>query len=71
MRLIYGDENQIEKIREDFSNFGCKSEVLLQGRVIAVNVPKGIEYGLIKKYLENGENQGDWQYEESCLAHEY
>ena len=49
----------------------CESEVLQARNIIAVNIPKSVNYLPIKEYLEAGEKIGKWNYEESCLEHNY
>lgn len=71
LRLFFSDEKLIEPTREALKALGCESEVLLARKVVAVNVPKEVEYSPVKAYLDKGEENGKWQYEESCLCHEY
>lgn len=47
---------------------GCGSEISDSPRLVAVDIPQNIEYGLIKKYLDDGELSGKWDYEEACLG---
>lgn len=71
IRLYFTDEKLIEPTREDLKNLGCESEALLARRIIAVNVPKAVDYRPIKRYLDDGERGAIWQYEEACLSHLY
>jgi hypothetical protein len=71
IRLYLEDESIIQKIREQLEKFGCESEAFLSRKLIAVNVPKAVDYKPVKEYLENGEQNELWTYEESCLAHQY
>lgn len=70
VRIYLEDESLIETIRGQLKELGCESEVLLQRRIIAVNIPQDIQYTPVKEYLERGELSKLWVYEESCLAHE-
>jgi hypothetical protein len=38
--------------------------------MVAVNISATVKYGPIKRYFEAGLNEGKWDYEESCLAHD-
>jgi len=71
LRLFFQDEGIIPGVRKQLEEFGCESEAFLSRKLIAVNVPKAIDYRPVKEYLENGEQGGLWTYEESCLAHQY
>jgi hypothetical protein len=71
VRLYFSDTALIESTRDELNNFGCESEVLLQRKVVAVNVPGGVNYMPVKEYLDVDETDGKWTYEESCLAHKY
>jgi len=68
--FMYKDE-ELESAKKWLNEKGCESEILLQRNIIAVNIPKNIDYSPIKKYLEDGEGKGIWTYEESCLEHDY
>lgn len=68
---VYNDQgDKIEEIRKWLQENGCKSEVFLDRNIIAVNIPKEIDYIPIKEYLDEGEGN-IWTYEESCLEHDY
>ena len=71
VRIFLEEVGLIESIRKELDHFGCESEVLTQRKIVAVNIPKEINYKPIKDYLDRGEQEHRWQYEESCLAHEY
>lgn len=71
IRLYFSEDKLIEKVRKDLSTWGIESEVFLLRKIVALNVPKEVDYKPIKEYLEDGEKRGLWTYEESCLAHNY
>lgn len=71
IRLFFENENTIQKVRKELESLGCESEAFLARKIVAVNVPKELDYRPVKNYLENGEQNNLWTYEESCLAHEY
>ena len=71
VRVYFYDEKIIEDTRDVLNGLGCELEAFMARNILAINVPENIDYKPIKKYLDQGEVEGMWQYEESCLAHEY
>jgi len=71
LRIYFHEVELIEKTRRHLNSLGCESEVFLGKNFIAVNVPKDTGYKFVKEYLDKGEAEGNWTYEESCLAHKY
>jgi hypothetical protein len=71
VRLYFEDADLIEEIRKQLLKFNCESECFLERKIVAVNIPCAIYYPPLKKYLETGEENNLWMYEESCLSHEY
>lgn len=71
VRLYFDDSVKIEDIRMELKKFGCESEVFLQRKIVAVDIPKTVSYKPVKDYLDNGEADKLWEYEEACLSHEY
>lgn len=68
--FVYRDED-IEPAKKWLEENKYESEILRQRNIIAVNIPKHINYSPIKKYLDDGEAKEVWTYEESCLEHNY
>jgi hypothetical protein len=71
VRIYFYKDNNIKNVREWLNNKECESEVLPARNIVAVNIPKKIDYSTIRDYLEKGEQEGKWSYEESCLEHQY
>lgn len=71
LRVFFYDDSLIESIRQKLNELGCESEVLLARSIVAVNVPKEVDYSPIKLFLDEGEKKDLWAYEESCLEHDY
>ena len=71
IRIYFEDESIIEEVREQLKKFGCESEIFSKRKLVAVNIPKGVNYKPVKDYFEKGEKNELWTYEESCLAHQY
>ncbi|MFL9483448.1 DUF4265 domain-containing protein [Chitinophagaceae bacterium LWZ2-11] len=71
IRIFFDEREKIEVTRRELERLGCESEVLLVRKIVAVNVPRDLDYRPVKSYLEHGEKNNLWTYEESCLSHEY
>ena len=71
IRIYFKDEGAIERVRDDLKRLGCESEVFLERKLLAVNIPANVNYGPVKEFLDKGEKENQWTYEESCLAHKY
>lgn len=68
VRLWFANEQEIQSTREDLQSMGCSSEISDQPRLIAVDIPPAISYEEIRAYLDEGESNGKWDYEEACLG---
>lgn len=71
VRVYLKTDFDIHYIKTKAKENQCQYEVLAVRKIIALNIPKEIEYSPIKKILESGEQSGKWIYEESCLEHNY
>ncbi|UPK67970.1 DUF4265 domain-containing protein [Chitinophaga filiformis] len=72
VRLVIEDEVFRREINKEFEEtFGCKTTMLKEMNLLAVNIRKNVDYRPIKIFLQNGEDQGKWNYEESCLSDEH
>lgn len=66
--IIFGDGDALE-IGAIFERSGCTWEGSHLKNYIAIDVPKEINYSSIKSLLEEGRENGRWDYKEACLAH--
>lgn len=67
VRLWFEDTDKVQSVRNKLRGMGCDSE--LNGtRLVAVDVPRAVDYGSIRAYLVELETSGIVDYEESCLA---
>ncbi|MFY0254332.1 DUF4265 domain-containing protein [Chitinophaga sp. 30R24] len=71
IRLFFTEEKYIEQARLDLNAFGCENELFYLRKIVAVNIPKECNYKPVKDYLDKGEADEKWVYEESCLSYEY
>ena len=70
VRIHFHDPKMIFTARKELELLGCESEAFLTRDLIAVNIPCSLSYAPVKQYLEEGERNNYWVYDESCLAHE-
>lgn len=68
VRLWFASEQEVQPVREALKSMGCSSEVSDQPRLVAVDIPPTIAYEDIRSYLDEGESNGKWDYEEACLG---
>jgi len=66
MRIYNRDE--LESVRAELRALGCDSEG--DGFVLAVNVPAEVSYAPIAKFLDEGDRQRRWGFEEAVLCHQ-
>lgn len=69
IQTIIFDVNELPKFCKNIENFGCTWEGGHIKSLIAIDVPKNVDYALLKSYLDKGEEQNLWSYREACLAH--
>lgn len=68
IRLWFSDDINIDSERAVLKSMGCDSEVSDQPRLVAVDIPPNVQYEKIKEYLDAGESEGKWDYQEACLG---
>jgi Domain of unknown function (DUF4265) len=71
VRILFNEKEIVELTRSSLKNLGCDSELSELSYLVAVDVPPNINYKNIKNFLENGERQNKWIYEEACIAHNF
>ena len=68
VRLIIFNKNEVLRIGEELVKLGCGWEGSHLENLISVNIPKNIPYSKIKIYLDKGESDKQWEYQEACLG---
>lgn len=68
IRVFLSNENKVSKLREDLEHMGCSSEVSNISKLISVDIPRNVSYSSIIKFLDKGEKQGEWEYQEACIS---
>ena len=66
---IYFNSNKVKEVRTFLKQHNCDSEISNNPKLIAVDIPPDVKYEKIRDYLDNGERNGFWDYEEACIAH--
>ena len=69
IQLIIFDENNISLVTQTLDSFKCGWEGSYLKSYFSVNVPKEVDYKLIREYLQYGREQKIFDYQEACLAH--
>lgn len=68
VRMLLADASEVPKIRGELKELGCSSELSNMDNLIAVDVPPEVSYTNIRKYLDKGELEEKWEYQEACIA---
>ncbi|MFV0478023.1 MAG: DUF4265 domain-containing protein [Parahaliea sp.] len=68
VRLWFSDEKDVQTVRAELKAMGCDSEISDQPRLVAVDIPSSVSYEKIREYLDAGEANGKWNYQEACLG---
>ncbi|WP_316835069.1 DUF4265 domain-containing protein [Pedobacter nutrimenti] len=69
IQIVFFEKTIVQKTRQELKVLGCDSEISDKPHLIAVDVPKSVNYkNSIVPYLENGFRQDLWDYQEACLS---
>lgn len=68
LRLIIYDEKDTPSVQAQFEQHGCSIERSHIPGLIAVDIPPTVSMATLRPFLDEGEAQGRWGYEEACLA---
>lgn len=69
IRILFENEDILKHTREYLDSKGCASEISNVKLLIAVDIPPNINYSELKIFLDMGEKDKKWTYEEACIAH--
>ncbi|MDI3291178.1 DUF4265 domain-containing protein [Polyangium sp. 15x6] len=67
VRLWFRDEADVPVVRDYLRRMGCASESDLP-RLVAVDIPPTVPYDALRKFLDEQEAAGVFEYEEGCLG---
>jgi hypothetical protein len=68
IRLLFAHEDDVQMMRDTLYDMGCASEIGDVTRLVAIDVPPEVEYQKVKTLLDQGEQEGRFEYEEGCLG---
>jgi hypothetical protein len=68
LQLWFSRQEDVESVREALRQRGCASELSDLPRLVAVDVPPHVPYASIKALLDQGEQAGQFEYQEACLG---
>lgn len=68
VRLWFQDIADVPLAREQLKSMGCGSEISNLPRLLAVDIPATVAYERVKAYMDQGQRQSIWEYEEACLG---
>jgi hypothetical protein len=69
VRVLFNNKEDVQPTRDALKLLGCDSELSNIPLLISVDIPNTVDYKPIKQFLDEGEANERWGYEESCLAH--
>lgn len=69
VRIIFSKQEILNQVRLQLKELGCDSEISDVPVLISVDIPPEVDYAVVKRFLEEGEAQSKWSYEEACIAH--
>jgi len=68
LQLVFFSENHIKSTLESLLDFGCDWEGSHQKNYFSVDVPKSVNYSIVKSHLDKGLAEKLWDYKEACLS---
>lgn len=71
IRLLFENDEILLRAKETIKQMDLESESSLTAKLLALNIPKNLNYGKIKEFLQKGENDGVWEYEEASISEKH
>lgn len=68
VQIWFSSEADVQSVRDALKQLGCASEISELPRLIAVDVPPTTNYEEVKRFLDEGESRGIFEYQEACLG---
>lgn len=68
IRVLLKDAIEVPKVRDELKGIGCSSELSNMNNLISVDIPPEVSYSTIRDYLNKGEVEEKWEYQEACIA---
>ncbi len=70
-RLYVSDAAAMQAIRDSFRELGCESELSHLPKLVAVECPGNVSFAPVAAFLEQGEESGQWKYDEGVFRHQF
>jgi Domain of unknown function (DUF4265) len=71
VQLIISDPERINEVGELFETLGCTWEGTFNKVRIGIDIPKDVDYSVIRKVLDEGSSNDTWDFKEACLAEQH
>jgi len=68
IQILFSDAAEVSLVREKLEQMGCSSELSNLPNLVAIDIPKDIVYKDVIAFLETGETQDRWEYQEACIS---
>lgn len=68
VRLWFARPEDVASVRAQLRTMRCPSELSELPRLVAVDIPEDVPYEEVKRFLERGEADEIFEYEEACLG---
>ncbi|WP_238750875.1 DUF4265 domain-containing protein [Neolewinella maritima] len=68
IRVLVDDAKKVQSLRAELESMGCASELSNLPTLIAVDVPPTVSYSFVQNYLNQGLQDGEWEYQEAAIA---
>lgn len=68
IRILVSEISLVPILREELKKLGCSSELSNMKNLIAVDIPPQVPYSNIQNYLDKGETENKWEYQEAAIA---
>ena len=69
VRIVFHRPEETARVRGDLKALGCSSEWFESRHLIAVNIPAGVRFARVQRYLAHEEEAGTIGYEEPIIRH--
>jgi hypothetical protein len=67
IRVVYYEGTDHEQVRSMLAQLGCSTELDSDHQLIAINIPAQASLEAVQKFLHDGFEKDEWDYEEPLL----
>ncbi|MEL6697842.1 MAG: DUF4265 domain-containing protein [Bacteroidota bacterium] len=68
IRILFDQVNEVSKTRATLKKMGCDSELSNMENLIAIDIPPNVVYATLTQFLDKGEEEERWQYQEAAIS---